>query len=216
LQRARRFTTAGDILRWRLLWTSLISKSLSPAAESLRFCKQQKSMEIVDNVIEAICTPIHSKKCVMRSNLLQDFDPEYEALRVAVQEELLSQSAVLERFGPDAGRPRVDTLKGSKHANMKELRFDAADGVWGFAFAFDPKRRAVILVGGDKSGIREKRFYRRMITKADERFDSQLAEVEAEKKQERKSDERNAERQNESLGSPSSGEGPEARVSVDR
>jgi hypothetical protein len=118
--------------------------------------------------------------------LFRDFDPEYEELPAAVQDELLAQLAVLEKFGPDAGRPRVDTLKGSKHANMKELRFDAADGVWRFAFAFDPKRRAAILVGGDKSGVSEKRFYRRLIAKADKRFDAHLIDVEAEKREERK------------------------------
>ena len=42
--------------------------------------------------------------------------------------------------------------KGSRHANMKELRFDADDGVWRVAFAFDPKRKAILLVAGDKSG----------------------------------------------------------------
>lgn len=52
----------------------------------------------------------------------------------------------------------MDTLKGSKHANMKELRFDADDGVWRIAFAFDLRRHAVLLVGGDKSGGSEKRF----------------------------------------------------------
>ena len=120
----------------------------------------------------------------------RDFDPEYEELPSAVQDELLAQLAVLERFGPDAGRPRVDTLKGSKHANMKELRFDAADGVWRFAFAFDPKRRAAVLVGGDKSGGSEKRFYRQLVAKADKRFDTHLSEVEAEKKPAKKKAER--------------------------
>ena len=46
---------------------------------------------------------------------------------------------------------------------MKELRFDAADGVWRVAFAFDPHRKAVLLVAGDKSGASEKRFYRELI-----------------------------------------------------
>ena len=78
---------------------------------------------------------------------------------------------MLEHFGPQLGRPYVDTLEGSKHANMKELRFDADDGVWRAAFAFDPHRQAVILVAGDKSGISEKRFYRSLIAKADKRFD---------------------------------------------
>jgi hypothetical protein len=63
------------------------------------------------------------------------FDPEYEELAEAVQDELLGHLRLLEQFGPQLGRPRVDTLNGSRHANMKELRFDAADGVWRFAFA---------------------------------------------------------------------------------
>jgi DNA-binding XRE family transcriptional regulator len=59
-----------------------------------------------------------------------DFAGEFESLPDAVKEELLAQAKVLETFGPALGRPRADTLKGSKHANMKELRFGAADGVW--------------------------------------------------------------------------------------
>ena len=87
---------------------------------------------------------------------------------------MLTQAKLLEVFGPELGRPRVDTLKGSSHANMKELRFEAENGVWRVAFAFDPKRRAVLLVAGDKSGVGEKRFYRQLIKKADKRFDTHL------------------------------------------
>ena len=91
-----------------------------------------------------------------------------------MQDELLAQAKLLEVFGPELGRPRVDTLKGSRHANMKELRFEAENGVWRVAFAFDPKRRAILLVAGDKSGVGEKRFYRQLIKKADRRFDAHL------------------------------------------
>ena len=80
------------------------------------------------------------------------------------------------------GRPRVNTLNGSRHANMKELRFSAADGEWRVAFAFDPKRRAILLVAGDKSGVSEKRFYRQLIAKADERFDAHLNRLKKERK----------------------------------
>lgn len=106
------------------------------------------------------------------------FVPEFEGLAEALQDELLAHVAVLEVFGPQLGRPRVDTLYGSRHANMKELRFDAADGVWRFAFAFDPKRRAIVLCGGDKSGGSQRRFYRQLVDKADKRFDSHLAAIE--------------------------------------
>jgi hypothetical protein len=77
--------------------------------------------------------------------------------------------------GPAVGRPHVDTLKGSRHANMKELRFDAEDGVWRFAFAYDPSRNATVLCGGGKQGVNQKLFYKRLIATADERYDTHLA-----------------------------------------
>jgi hypothetical protein len=107
----------------------------------------------------------------------RNFDSEFDALPDNVQTELLAHALLLEQFGPQLGRPRVDTLKGSRHANMKELRFDAAGGVWRVAFAFDPKRNAVLLIAGDKSGGGEKRFYRQLIAKADERFDEHLSQT---------------------------------------
>jgi len=62
-------------------------------------------------------------------DLHDKFVPEFNVLPEQVQDELLAHVAVLEVFGPQLGRPRVDTLNGSRHKNMKELRFDAADGV---------------------------------------------------------------------------------------
>ena len=118
--------------------------------------------------------------------LLHDaFDAELNDLPEAVQDEVLALMGLLKHFGPALGRPRVDTLKGSRHANMKELRFDAADGVWRVAFAFDPKRQAILLVGGDKSGGSEKRFYRQLIKKADARFNEHVTQI---GKERRKSD----------------------------
>lgn len=70
--------------------------------------------------------------------------------------------------------PYADTLKGSKHANMKELRFAADDGAWRVAYAFDPERQAILLVAGDKSGQSTRRFYRQLIARADARFDEHL------------------------------------------
>jgi hypothetical protein len=61
--------------------------------------------------------------------LHDDFVPEYTELPEEVQDELLAVIEVLEQMGPQLGRPRVDTLNGSRHANMKEVRFNAADGV---------------------------------------------------------------------------------------
>jgi hypothetical protein len=112
----------------------------------------------------------------------EDFEPEFNALSEAVQDELLAQAKLLKNFGPQLGRPRVDTLNGSKHANMKELRFDADNGAWRVAFAFDPSRRAILLVCGDKSGGSERRFYTTLIDKADRRFDAHLEKLKKEEK----------------------------------
>ena len=112
-----------------------------------------------------------------------EFDEEFEALPQAVQDELLASAKLLETFGPQLGRPPADTLNDSSFANMKELRFDADDGVWRVAFAFDPSRKAILLVAGDKSGVSEKRFYKVLIGKADKRYQTHLDRVAAAKKE---------------------------------
>ena len=106
-----------------------------------------------------------------------EFKPEFDALGQDVRRELLALARVLQEFGPQLGRPRVDTLNGSRHANMKELRFSAAGGEWRVAFAFDPRRKAVLLVAGDKSGGSQRRFYRELVRKADARFYAHLARI---------------------------------------
>src|SRR3990167_6404259 len=105
------------------------------------------------------------------------FEVEFDELSLEVQDELLSHALLLEKFGPQLGRPWVDTLKGSKYSNMKELRFKAKNGVWRVAFAYDPKRQAILLVAGNKSGVSETRFYKELIRKADERFSRYLNEL---------------------------------------
>lgn len=104
----------------------------------------------------------------------EEFYEEFQDFSEAVQDELLAHLQMLKQFGPSLGRPHVDTLNGSKHPNMKELRFKADDGVWRAAFAFDPSRKAILLVAGDKSGGSEKRFYKVLIKDADDRFDQHL------------------------------------------
>jgi hypothetical protein len=111
-----------------------------------------------------------------------EFEPEFYGLHEDLQTEILALSRLLQQFGPQLGRPRVDTLDESSHANMKELRFSAADGEWRVAFAFDPKRNAILLVAGDKSGVSQKRFYRELIRKADDRFDAHLARLKQKEK----------------------------------
>lgn len=109
-----------------------------------------------------------------------EFAEELLAFESVVRVELLARAELLEQFGPSLGRPWADTLKGSRHANMKELRFRAGGGVWRVAFAFDTKRRAILLAAGDKAGAGEARFYRRLISIADRRLDSHLAHMKKE------------------------------------
>lgn len=105
------------------------------------------------------------------------FASEVAALDKPVRREMLALIELLAIYGPGLRRPHADTLKGSRHANMKELRFKSSDGVWRVAFAFDPYRQAIVLVAGDKSGASESRFYRRLIAKADTRFDEHLSRL---------------------------------------
>jgi hypothetical protein len=133
-------------------------------------------------VFDIIWTICHIAKVSWVVEIGDEFEPEFDELHRDVRTEILALTRLLQQFGPQLGRPRVDTLNNSRHANMKELRFGAADGEWRVAFAFDTKRKAILLVAGDKSGVSEKRFYRELIRKADDRFDAHLARLKKERK----------------------------------
>lgn len=108
-----------------------------------------------------------------------DFAAEVLEVSVAVRSEIYSLVGLLRRFGPQLGGPQADTLKGSRHTNMEELRFRADKGVWRVAFAFDAKRRAILLVGGDKGRVSKGKFYRHLIEVADRRFDQHQRAMES-------------------------------------
>jgi hypothetical protein len=95
---------------------------------------------------------------------------ELETLPREVQKALAAHVGLLIEFGPGLGRPSVDTLKGSRIANLKELRFSAEGGVWRVAFAFDRRRVAILLVMGDKRAAADSRFYKTLIARAETRW----------------------------------------------
>ncbi|MBR5950702.1 MAG: type II toxin-antitoxin system RelE/ParE family toxin [Actinomycetaceae bacterium] len=103
-----------------------------------------------------------------------EFKQEFDLWEPALQDELLVQTDALEQDGPNLGRPLVDTLNGSRYPNMKELRFSWRGSPWRVAFAFDPLRKAVLLVGATKSGVNQRRFYTRLIRIADARYGQHL------------------------------------------
>lgn len=111
-----------------------------------------------------------------------EFAAEFRQWRHDIQKTAATSIATLQLLGPTLGRPLADTLKGSRHGNMKELRFSVGDGEWRIAFAFDPRRHGILLVGASKSGISSDRFYRRLIATADSRFDDHLAALRGNKR----------------------------------
>jgi len=96
-----------------------------------------------------------------------EFDAEFQGMPEKLQDEILAHALL---------------LKGSKHSNMKELRFAWKGGVWRIAFAFDPVRQAVLLAAADKSGADQKRVYKKLISLADRRYDRYLLDLTASKK----------------------------------
>lgn len=103
-----------------------------------------------------------------------DFADWLRGLDAGPRQEILAGSDQLSRFGPNLGRPRVDTLKGSVYPNLKELRVQYAGEPWRILFAFDPRRRAILLVGGNKVGD-EKGWYRENIPIAERRYARHLS-----------------------------------------
>jgi hypothetical protein len=102
----------------------------------------------------------------------------FRMLDAGLQDALRTDIEILEKLGPSLGRPYVDSIKGSKHSNMKELRTMHARRHIRTFFAFDPRRTAILLIGGDKTG--NKSFYDRMIAVADRLFDHYLKEIKKE------------------------------------
>jgi hypothetical protein len=95
------------------------------------------------------------------------------ALDETARAAILKNIIILKEFGPNLGRPYVDTLKKSRHKNMKELRIQYKKRQFRILFIFGPERSAVLLIGGDKCG--KKKFYEKMISLADDLFDKYLS-----------------------------------------
>ncbi len=91
------------------------------------------------------------------------------------QESVTDRVDLLAQRGPDLGRPVVDRIQASRHHNMKELRA-AKDGALRVLFMFDPRRQAILLLGGDKSGAWND-WYGWAIPAADDLYDTYLDEL---------------------------------------
>ena len=104
-----------------------------------------------------------------------EFEDWWDGLDHDQQAALVARVELLAERGPDLGRPAVDRIAGSRHHNMKELR-TSEGGALRALFAFDPRRQAILLLGGDKSG-EWSAWYEWAIPKADQLYDEYLDEL---------------------------------------
>ena len=104
-----------------------------------------------------------------------EFERWWQTLNLAEQSSLEAGVRLLEQFGPQLSRPYADAVHGSRHSNMKELRTQCKGRPLRTFFAFDPRRSAILLIGGDKTG--DDRFYERMLPLADKLYDEYLKEL---------------------------------------
>jgi hypothetical protein len=101
-------------------------------------------------------------------------DRWYKALHAEDTKRITGAIKRVQEIGPALGRPRVGSIKGSRHHNMKEMR--SSGGNLRALFVFGPHRRAVVLVGGDKTGD-WKGWYKRNIPRADRLYDQYLRAI---------------------------------------
>jgi hypothetical protein len=104
-----------------------------------------------------------------------EFGLWWETLSAAEQVSVEASVQLLEQLGPQLARPHADTVKGSRYSNMKELRSQYQGRPLRTFFAFDPRRTAILLIGGDKTG--DDRFYERMIPLADRLYEQYLEDL---------------------------------------
>ncbi len=104
-----------------------------------------------------------------------EFEAWWKTLSDLEQDALDASVKLLERLGPQLPRPHADTVNGSRHHHMKELRTQCQGRPLRTFFAFDPRRSAILLIGGDKTG--DDRFYDRMLPVADDLYDAHLRQL---------------------------------------
>ncbi len=104
-----------------------------------------------------------------------EFGRWWDGLTNDEQDAIATSVRLLEQLGPSLPRPHADTLKGSRHPNMKELRTQCQGRPIRTFYAFDPRRCAILLIGGDKTG--NDRFYEQMLPRADRLYDEHIEQL---------------------------------------
>ena len=107
-----------------------------------------------------------------------EFETWWESLTEAEQEDVAAKVILLQRLGPALPRPHSDVVRASRHSNMKELRIQHAGRPYRVLYAFDPRRSAILLIGGDKTG--NDRWYEIFVPRAERLYDEHLASLKGE------------------------------------
>jgi len=104
-----------------------------------------------------------------------EFERWWNSLAEEEQVEIAAKVELLEEHGPTLPRPHADVITSSRHANMKELRGKVDERYLRVLYAFDPRRTALLLIGGDKTG--DSKWYEKFVPIADDLFDRHLKEL---------------------------------------
>jgi hypothetical protein len=127
-----------------------------------------------------------------------EFGAWWDNLTEAEQIDVTAYVRNLEQRGPNLPHPYSSGINGSRHARMRELRVQSGGRPLRVFYAFDPRRVAILLIGGDKTG--DDRFYKRMIPVADDLYDAHLAEIKKEKNDDRQAFIRKTAQQDDAIG----------------
>jgi hypothetical protein len=104
-----------------------------------------------------------------------EFSSWWESLNEAEQNSIAAVVIQLQQHGASLTRPQADTIRGSRYSNMRELRVQHQGRPYRVLYAFDPRRKAVLLIGGDKTG--DDRWYEKMLPLAEEIYAEHLREI---------------------------------------
>ena len=107
-----------------------------------------------------------------------EFEQWYETLDAQTQDSIDSSVELLEERGPNLPFPRSSRINGSRHQHIRELRVQHQGEPYRILYAFDPRRIAILLLGGNKKG--NDRWYEENVPKADKLYDELLKELEKE------------------------------------
>lgn len=106
-----------------------------------------------------------------------EFEAWWQELTEDEQDSVAAKVRLLEQLGPHLPFPHSSGIRGSRHSHMRELRIQQQGDSYRVLYAFDPRRIAILLIGGSKVG--NDRWYDTLVPIADDLYDEHLREIEA-------------------------------------